>query len=332
MHLGPRSESSRSFRKTIPVESLGASGCVNPCTADARSSFHLHNNLGKKRAACSGRRSHKSLQRASFAQRREGSFPAIIGIAPTQREQESLFERPLLGHFALGEQAGQLHRKVPPSPQLMQLDLVQLRAEVAHLKEIVLELARQSFGKHKADNTKSFNKELGAEGAHNTNQNNNNNNNNDNNSTNNNNKDSRESSFNSLDLDKDNPEKELSSSDLDESSLGSFTPEGSVESSFSSQDQQEAACSLDKRHLGALGHQMMTIGFSLGSLNQRNQKRSKDRDSFDKKKQKKKVSFSEATLEAYKARSHNDRQQNSQLRQLEYNSEYQNNNQQAWQN
>ena len=46
----------------------------------------------------------------------------------------------------------------------------------------------------------------------------------------------------------------------------------------------------------------------------------------------KKVSFSKETLEAYKARSQNDRQTNSQLRQLEHNNQYQNNNQQAWQN
>ena len=56
-----------------------------------------------------------------------------------------------------------------------------------------------------------------------------------------------------------------------------------------------------------------------------------ERDSFNKK-QKKKVTFSKETLEAYKARSQNDRQTNSQLRQLEYNNEYHNNNQQAWQN
>ena len=56
-----------------------------------------------------------------------------------------------------------------------------------------------------------------------------------------------------------------------------------------------------------------------------------DRDSFDKQKQRKKARFSEATLEAYKARSQNNRQQNSQPRQLEHNNEH-NSNQQAWQN
>ena len=87
----------------------------------------------------------------------------------------------------------------------------------------------------------------------------------------------------------------------------------------------------------------MAIGFSLGSLTQNSPEGEKagttwdpslemDRDSFNKK-QKKKVRFSEATLEAYKARCHNDRQQNSQLRQLEHNNENCSNNnlQQAWQ-
>ena len=173
------------------------------------------------------------------------------------------------------------------------------------------------------------------------NDNNNNNNNNDANNDNDNNtnsqrsslqsldqkKESQESGLNSFDLDNDNPETELSSSDLDMSSLGSFDPLGYAESSFSSQDQQEATQSLDNHCLGTLGQPMMAIGFSLGSLTQDSQKGEKagtlwdpslemDRDSFNKK-QKKKVRFSEATLEAYKARCHNDRQQNSQLRQLE---------------
>ena len=182
------------------------------------------------------------------------------------------------------------------------------------------------------------------------NTNNNNNNNNDDNNDNDNNtnsqrsslqsldqnKESQESSLNSFDLDNDNPESDLSGSDLDESSLGSFTSEmGSVESSFSSQDQQEAACSLDKHHLGTLGHQMMTIGFSLGSLNQNNQKGMiMDRDSFEEKKPRKKVHFSEATLEAYEAKQQNDNKQNKgshpgglQLEQLRPN-----NQQQSWHN
>ena len=68
--------------------------------------------------------------------------------------------------------------------------------------------------------------------------------------------------MNSLDLDNDNPESEP---DLDETSLVSFYPAMGVESSLRSLDQQEADLSLDN-----LGHQMMTIGSSLGSLDQKN--------------------------------------------------------------
>ena len=97
------------------------------------------------------------------AQRQAESDPSRI--APASRKR-SLSKRTLLGHFALGEQAGQLPRHVPPSPQLTQLDLVQLRADMAHLKEMMQELAGKSFSKRMADNT-----------------NNNNNNNNNNNTT-----------------------------------------------------------------------------------------------------------------------------------------------------
>ena len=93
--------------------------------------------------------------------------------------------------------------------------------------------------------------------THNNNHTHNNNNNNDNN----NNKSSRESGLNSLDLDNDNPESEP---DLDTTSLVSFNPAMGVESSLRSLDQQEADLSLT--NLG----QMMTIGLSLGSFNQKN--------------------------------------------------------------
>ena len=344
MHLGSRSDSFTKSRETIPVQSLGASGRAksSPSTVDAHSSLHLQdNNLGRMRAACLDMRSHKSLQKASLAQKQVESFPTTIGIAPTLKEKRSLFELPPPKHFAFEEQARQLPEHVPPPTQLMQLDLVQLRAEIAHLKEIVQELARQSFSKHKADDNNNNTNSNNNIDNNTTNNTNNNNNNNDKNNDTDNSTTSRESSFSSLDLDNDNPESDLSGSDLDESSLGSFNPKGLVESSVSSEDQQEAACSFDKHHLGTLGHQMLTIGFSLGSLTQNNQKGitagttwdpslGMDRDSFDKKKQRKKVSFSEATLEAYKARSQNNRQQNSQLRQLEHNNEH-TNHQQAWQ-
>ena len=141
--------------------------------------------------------------------------------------------------------------------------------------------------------------------------------------------------MNSFDLDNENPESSFGS-DLDRLSLESVATTG--ETGFSSSDHHGEASSLT-----TLG-ETMTIGFSLGSLTQNNQEGTiagttwdpslgMDRDSFDKKKQKKKVTFSQETLEAYNARSQNNRQQSSQLRQLEHNNEYNNNNsQQAWQN
>ena len=69
--------------------------------------------------------------------------------------------------------------------------------------------------------------------------------------------------MNSLDLDNDNPESEP---DLDERSLGSFSPTLGVESSLRSLDQHEANLSFEN-----LGHKTMTIGFSLGNLMQQEQ-------------------------------------------------------------
>ena len=108
--------------------------------------------------------------------------------------------------------------------------------------------------------------------------------------------------MNSLDLDNDNPESEP---DLDAPSLVSFNPSMGVESSLRSLDQHEADTSL-----GNIGHKTMTIGFSLGSLIQQKQDGQEGMTiqtawdpsldpSNDKKK--KRVTFSKATLEAYKA-------------------------------
>ena len=275
MHLGIRSESF--FRETIPVQSLGASDCAKifPGTVDARSSLHHHNNnLGRMRAACLDRRSQKSLQRANLARKQVESFPTTIGIAPTLKEERSLSEQLPPKHFAFEEQTRQFLEHVPPPPQFCH-EIAQLRAEVRALQFLVHKLV----AKHEEEEReKDFKEENGAEGAHNTNQNNNNNNNNNSTNDNNNNPASQESIFSSLDLDNDNPESTFSGSDLDESSLGSFNPEGSVESSLGSEDQQEAACSFDKHHLGTLGQQMMTIGYSLGSLTQHNEESS---NSFD---------------------------------------------------
>ena len=131
--------------------------------------------------------------------------------------------------------------------------------------------------------------------------NNNHTNNNNNNNDSDNNKNSRESGLNSLDLDDDNPESSLSGSesDLDKTSLVSFNPAMGVESSLGSLGQQEADLSLDN-----LGHQMMTIGSSLGSLDQKNGQEGmtigttwepsleQTKESFDRPKPKKRVTFS----------------------------------------
>ena len=333
------SRKARSYRETIPLQSLGAPGGPKnlPGSSEAPPSLQLpQNNIGMR--AAYRKRSQKSLQDAGFrAQKQAESFPDVDGIAPASKRR-SLSEQPLLGHFALEERTRHKLQHVPP-PQLEQLDLVQLRAEIAHLQKIVQQLAGQSFSKKKADNNNTNNNNNNDHNtANNTNNNNNtHNNDSDDNNDNDNDKNSRESSLNSLDLDNENPESSASGSeqDLDRLSLESFATAG--ETGFSSTDHHGEASSLT-----ILG-ETMTIGFSLGSFTQRNQQGmiagttwdpslGMDRDSFDKKKQQKKVSFSKETLEAYKARRQNNRQQRSQLRQLEHNNEYNNSNQQAWQN
>ena len=114
-------------------------------------------------------------------------------------------------------------------------------------------------------------------------------------------------------------------------SLVSFNPAMGVESSLGSLDQQEADLSLDN-----LGHQMMTIGSSLGNLDQKNGQEGMTigtawepsveqttRMSFGKTKPKKRVTFDEATLTAYNKQRQNNRKQHkgshpesSQLEQL----------------
>ena len=299
-----------------------------PGPGEARPS--LHQPRSKGRGAYTGKPSRGSLHRASF--HRQVQEQAVI--FPDDRIDPasgllSLSEKAPPRHFALEEETKQ---KFYPEHPPTQLDLVQLRAEIAHLHEIVQQLAGKSFSKQRA--------ELAANGCKQTNNNNNNNNNNsdnnnsnttnttnnnnDDNNYNNNNKRGRESGLNNLDLDNDNPESEP---DLDAPSLGSFNPTLGVESSLRSLDQHEAHLSLEN-----LGHKTMTIGFSLGSLIQQKQDGQEGMTiqtawdpSLDPSndKRKKKVTFSKATLEAYKARSQNNRQQSSQLRQLEHNTEKQ---------
>ena len=78
--------------------------------------------------------------------------------------------------------------------------------------------------------------------------------------------DSREPSFSSLDLDNDNPE---SQDDLERESLDGFNP--GAGSGFGL-DQHEANQSFNNLGHRNLGHRMMTIGSSLGSLIQQNNK------------------------------------------------------------
>ena len=227
-----------------------------------------------------------SLHRKSFkAQRMTESFPTTIGIAPVKTSR-SFAEKTLPKHFAFGEQTSKLTKHDPPSPQLCHV-VTQLRAEVCNLQSVVRQLVElQSVALHKAkDNT-----ELGENKVHNNNVHNNNNNNENNNDHN---KNSRESSFTSLDLDNDNPESEP---DLENTSLDSFN----AESSLRSLDQQEACQSLQ------------IIGLSLGSLEedaeQEGQRIGTAWDqSLDPSKPKcqKRVTFSKATLEAYKSRQQN---------------------------
>ena len=333
----------RSDRATSLLQSVRASGCAKPLpsTADARSHLKLpQDNLG---GVSSRKHSLGSLQDASFKARRLArNCPTTIGAVPASKCDKSFPEQTLSGHFALRERAGKLGRRsVPPSPQT-QLDLVpawaynnelsQLRAEIMTLQEAVRELADRSFSKSKADNTNNNNNDT------NTNNDNNNNNNNDDNNDNNNNKTSQRSSLQSLDQSKRCQETGLNSFDLDienpESSFGSDLDRESLDSFASTGE----ATSLP--NLGTT----MAIGFSLGSLTQDNQigeqagthwdpSLEMDRDSFGRQKPKKKVRFSTATLEAYKAECQHDRQQNSQLRQLESNNKNCSNNnlQQAWQ-
>ena len=141
--------------ETNVLQSLGASRGPDQLTRSLWSPtrLQLHNNLGMR--AAFRKRSQDSLQDASFrtrAQRQAEIHPATIGMDPASRKR-SLSKRTLPGHFALGEQAGQLTQKVPPSPQLDQLDLDQLRADIAHLKEMMQELAGKSFSKRMAATT-----------------------------------------------------------------------------------------------------------------------------------------------------------------------------------
>ena len=327
MHLQIRSDR---LRKTSPVYSLRASARPTnlPGPGDARASLHHpHNNLGRKPGVAyrEGKHSRGSLHRASFqAQKQAESFPAYrtAPASPQENTRRSLSEKTPLKHFASEEKTRQkLHPEHPPT-QLRDM-MFQLEGVTETLQKVVRKLAELTLGKVPPT--------LGAElAADDCRQNNNNNNNNNNTTTTatttmttttkmtTTKTVERESGLNSLDLDNDNPESEP---DLDEASLVSFNPAMGVESSLRSLDQQEADLSLDN-----LGQQVMTIGFSLGSLIQQQQDGQEGMTietawgpsldpSNDKKKQR--VTFSKATLEAYSKRQQNNRQQQSKSSQLE---------------
>ena len=214
------------------------------------------------------------------------SFPTNIGIVPA-KTRRSFAEKTLPKHFAFGEQTSKLTHHDPPSPQLCHV-VTQLRAEVCNLQSVVRQLVElQNVASLKAKD----NIELEENKVHNNNVHNKNNNNENNKNDHNNN--SRESSFNSLDLDNDNPESEP---DLENTSLDGFN----VESSLRSLDQQEACQSLQ------------TIGLSLGSLEEDAEQEGQMIGTVwdqnldpSKTKSQKRVTFSKATLEAYKSRQQN---------------------------
>ena len=308
--MHPRSTRSENFfrsRETFPMQCLRASEppITLPGVLDARSSLHLpQDNLGRKPGVAYrvGKHSRGSLHRASFqAQKRAVSFPDLDRIAPASKIR-SLSEQTPLKHFASEEGTRQKLQQTPPPTQLWHV-VLQLRAEIGTLQQVVRHLAELTFGKENPHSA-----ELDQDNNNNNNINNTNNNN-DNNNDNDNNKTKQESSLDSLDLDDDNPESEP---DLDESSLVSFYPAmEQVESSVGSSDQQEADLSFDN-----LGHQMMTIGSSLGSLDQQDGQEGMTIEtawdpSLDPSnaKPKKRVTFSKATLAAYDKHRQNNRHQ-----------------------
>ena len=303
-----------------------------PGRLEANSSLHQpQHNLG--RGPCRvGKSSIGSLQDASLqAQELAVSLPDLDGIAPALATgKESLSEQIPLKHLAFEEGTRQkLQEQVPPPTQLRHM-MLQLRDAIVTLHQVVhsleAELAKDEDEKKQNNNQNNSNNTTN----NNNHTANNNNNNNNNNNDNDNNKRSRESGLNSLDLDNDNPESEP---DLDETSLVSFNPAMGVESSSRNLDQQEADLSLDNLS------QMMTIGLSLGSLDQKNGQEGltigtawepsleQTNESFDRPKPKKRVTFSKAALAAYNKRRQNNRQQqneSSQLEQLEHNNKMNN--------
>ena len=337
--------STRSFRyrETSPAAKLGCPRVDRsnlPDRPDARSSLQLQHNLGGG-AGRVDQPSTGSLHRASFPQAQEQEKLLPESTPPCQLDleegtgQTSLAATNLPWRQASGGKSSQTIQEVPPPTQLdsdkLELAILfQLGEKIAKLQQAVDSLAElldsqqrnhslnaklgEACAKHIASNNNNNNNNNTTDNNNNNNNNthNTNHNHNNNNNSDNNNKDSRESSLDSLDLDNEDPESEP---DLDTTSLVSFNPEVGSESSSWSLDHEEADLSLTN-----LGHKTMAIGLSLGSLIQQQQDEQEgqsigtawepslecDKESFERTKPKKKVSFGTATFAAY-----NDKQQNS---------------------
>ena len=176
-----------------------------------------------------------------------------------------------------------------------------LEAMQQAVHSLAAKLARAKASKQD-DNSNNNNDETT---TNNNNNNQHNNHTNNHNNNDNNNKNSQESNLQSCDLDKISPG---SQPDLDEESLGSFTHMMGDESSPTGLDHQEANLSSNN-----LGHnKTMTIGLSLGSFSQNNNKdgqegkRVKTASSFASQRAKlgqqkpsKRVTFGMVTLKAY---------------------------------
>ena len=354
MHLLLRSNRPR---KTIPaakLESLQVDRLQSPGPPDARSSLLLPQyNLGVEvGGADKGQPSRGSLHRASFLRQAQVRAEILsshrLDPAPQKEEDRSLAEKALAEQLALEGETGpsKTSQKHPPkrSEQLDLDKLEQMSLKIEALEKVVSKLAgrrlpptfsieladvdcrRSSDNKNKladvdcqqsSDNNNSSNNNNHTDNNNKnttTTNNTNNNNNEPNNYNNNNEQDSREPSFNSLDLDNDNPE---SQDDLERESLDGFNP--GAGSGFSL-DQHEANQSFNNLGHRNLGHRMMTIGSSLGSLIQQSNKEQEGMQvgtawepSLMHYKKTKRVSFDENNLAHLRQ---NKGQNNFQLRQL----------------
>ena len=300
MHLSLRSTKPREI-PAAKLESLQVDRTLLPGPPDARSSLLLpQDNLGvEPGGADKGQPSRGSLHRASFLRQAQAWTESFLShkIAPVHQEGEdrSLAEKAPAEQLALeGETSTSKTSQKHPPKRSEQLDLdklEQMRLKIEALEKVVSKLAGRRLPptlsielaevdcKQSSDNNNKLADVDCKQGSDNNNSNNNtnnnhtdnnnknttttnnNNNNNEPNNYNNNNQDSREPSFSSLDLDNDNPESE---DDLETESLDGFNP--GAGSGFGL-DQHEANQSFNN-----LGHRMMAIGSSLGSLIQQNNK------------------------------------------------------------